>query len=212
MATNQPELFRQMDTKKQIVERAETLFLSFGIRSVTMDDIASEIGISKKTVYQFFDKKEELVKEVVVGYLQREKEMALAIQSTAKDALDEMRMLGQFIMGMIENISPSALFDLQKYHRASWELMMQKQNEHDIDLIIENIKKGIEEGLYRTDFEPEIVAKIFAKSSHMVVNELSDRNSKFSKKQLIKELYEYHVNGISTPKGKALWKEYSKAL
>lgn len=201
-----------MNIRNQIIEKAESLFLSVGIRSVTMDDIAGEIGISKKTLYQYFNKKEKLVSVVIEGYLSREKEMATQIQETARDALDEMRMLGQFILGMIEDISPSALFDLQKYHRTSWELMMQKQDEHDVGLIVQNIHRGISEGLYRSDLAPEIVAKIYAKSGLMVVNELSDKNSKFSRKQIIKELYKYHVNGISTPKGKTLWKEYSKVL
>ncbi|MFQ5447315.1 MAG: hypothetical protein ACE5FF_10295, partial [Saprospiraceae bacterium] len=100
--------------------------------------------------------------------------------------------------------------DLQKYYRKSWEKLMKKQDEQTSCCIMKNIERGCAEGLYRKDLNAEILAKIYGKATHMIVEELSSSNSKFSRRELIWELHNYHVHAIATPKGLALWKEYGK--
>lgn len=201
-----------MDTKHEIAGRTEALFLKYGIRSVTMDDIARELGISKKTLYQHFDNKDDLVETVVKNHMQREREMARQIQAEATDALEEMFLMAKMYIEELEAISASAVFDLQKYYGKLWAECMQRQDEFDVDFIVKNIQRGRKEGLYRKDMEAEIVAKIFNKSTLMVLNEMADSNSKFSRRELIKQLHDYHVHSLATTVGLETWKKLLKQL
>lgn len=201
-----------MDVKQEILSRSEPLFLRLGVKSVSMDDIARELGISKKTLYQHFDNKDSLVEEVIQTHVERQQQAMCFISTNAENALDEMRKIGAFITTMIEDISPGALYDLQKYYRKSWELLMKNQDEHVLNSIMKNIRRGIQEGLYRENLHVEITAKIYAKATFMIVDELSDSSSNFSRRLLIRELHGYHVHAITTPKGMELWNQYNSEI
>jgi TetR/AcrR family transcriptional regulator, cholesterol catabolism regulator len=201
-----------MEVRQEIISRSEQLFLRLGVRSVTMDDIARELGISKKTLYQHFDNKDTLVEEVISTHLEQKQDLMDHICESATDALDEIRSIGAFITATIEEVSASALYDLQKYYRKSWELLMQKQDSHKLTCIMKNIDRGVGEGLYRSDLQPEIVAKIYAKATALIVDEISNSASRFSRRQLIWELHNYHIHAIATEKGLKLWKEYSSEM
>ena len=198
-----------MDIRKEIIVRSEQLFMRLGVKSVTMDDVSRELGISKKTLYQHFENKDSLVEAVISTHVEREQDVMNHICQTTDNALDEMRTIGAFITATLEDVSASTLYDLQKYYRKLWELLTNKQDGHMIDCIMRNLERGTREGLYRNDLNTEIIAKIYAKATYMVVEELSNPNSKFHRKQLIWELHNYHVHAIASPEGLQLWKEYS---
>ncbi len=198
-----------MDIKEEIVVRSEQLFMRVGVKSVTMDDISRELGISKKTLYQHFENKDSLIEAVVGTHCEREQSCTDEISRSAKDALDEIKNIGVFLASTIEDVSPSTLFDLQKYYRKSWETLMKKQDEHIINSIVKNIEKGIAAGHYRTDVNPEVIARIYAKATYMIVEEIANPNSRFSRKEMVWELHNYHIHAIATPKGLKLWKKYN---
>ncbi len=197
-----------MDLRAEIVKQAERLFMKLGIKSVTMDDIARELGISKKTLYQHFEKKDKLVEEVILNHNQESHCKMLYIHENAQDALDEIRQMGAYIIGKVENVSPSVLYDLRKYYRKVWELLTTQQDEHVIGCMKVNLLRGIQEGLFRHDMNVEIVARIYAKATYTIVDELAKSNSEFTRRELIRELHDYHVHAIATPKGLELWKHY----
>ena len=201
-----------MDIKEEIVVRSEQLFMRVGIKSVTMDDVSRELGISKKTLYQHFENKDQLVEEVINTHVEREQKCTEEICKGTKDALDEMNKIGVFLASTIEDVSPSTLFDLQKYYYKTWEILMKKQDEHIINSIIRNIQTGIADGHYRADVNPEVIARIYAKATYMIVEEIANPNSKFSRKDMIWELHNYHIHAIATQKGLKLWKEYNPEL
>ena len=198
-----------MDVRTEIISRSEQLFLRLGVRSVTMDDIARELSISKKTLYQHFDNKDTLVKNVISTHIDREQKMKDQICRSAIDALDEVRNMGIFIISMIENISASALEELQKYYRESWEILIQKQNFYVTDCIVRNIERGKKERLYRDDLNSGIIAKMYARAAFMIVDEISNPSSEYSRRELIWELHNYHIHAIASEKGLDLWKQYS---
>ncbi len=200
-----------MDIKEEIISRSEQLFMRLGIKSVSMDDISRELGMSKKTLYQHFDNKDSLIEAVVNTHCEREQILTNQLTEDARDALEEVKKIGAYLASTIEDVSASTLFDLQKYYFKSWETLMQKQDEHLINSILKNIEKGIAEGNYRSDIDPEIIARIYAKATYMIVEELGNPKSKFSRKELIKELHNYHISAIATPKGLKLWKKYCQA-
>lgn len=102
-----------MDIKEEIVVRSEQLFMRVGVKSVTMDDISRELGMSKKTLYQHFDNKDSLIEAVINTHVEREQNCTEDIKHGAKDALDEVRKIGVFLASTIEDVSPSTLFDLK---------------------------------------------------------------------------------------------------
>jgi TetR/AcrR family transcriptional regulator, cholesterol catabolism regulator len=201
-----------MDVKTEIVVRSEQLFMRVGVKSVTMDDISRELGMSKKTIYQHFDNKDSLIEAVINTHVEREQSCTESIISSAKDALDEVKKIGVFLASTIEDVSPSTLFDLQKYYYKSWEILMKKQDEHIINSIVRNIEKGIAEGNYRPDVNPDVIARIYAKATYMIVEEIANPNSKFSRKEMIWELHNYHIHAIATPKGLKLWNKYNEEV
>ena len=199
-----------MDTKKDILNKAEKLFLSLGIRSVSMDDISRELGISKKTLYQYFENKDTLVQMVIDSHIEREHSEISQIPASSNDALDELNRIGLKLIQIIEAVSRSTLHDLQKYYRPSFDSYMKRQDGFIYECFFKNIKRGKEEGLFREEVNTEIVARIYIQSSHFVVDALSDPTFKYSRKEMVEELYNYHVRGIATPKGIRLWEKYRR--
>ncbi len=199
-----------MDTKEEIISRSEQLFMRVGVKSVTMDDISRELGMSKKTLYQHFENKDSLIEAVVNTHCEREQILTDKLTEDAQDALEEVKKIGAYFATTIEDVSPSTLFDLQKYYFKSWETLMKKQDEHIINSIMKNIAKGIAEGNYRADIDPAIIARIYAKATYMIVEELGNSKSEFSRKELIWELHNYHIHAIATPRGMKLWKKYNQ--
>ena len=197
-----------VDITEDILNKAEKLFLKLGIRSVSMDDLCREIGISKKTLYQYFENKDALVKQVIETHVGREQEEIKELVSNSKNALDELKLIGMMVIRNIEDISAGTLYDLQKYYRTSFDILIKEQNEFVFKCFMENIKRGVIEGLFRPEINPEIVARIYSSSSFFIVDALSDPKISFNRKQMINELYNYHVRGIVTPKGLKLWEKY----
>jgi AcrR family transcriptional regulator len=206
---NQPE---SMDAKKDILEQAEVLFLKYGFRSVTMDDIAREMAVSKKTLYQHFKNKDQLVEDVVAHHTAKEQTMVAELQKESVNALDEMVRIAKLYAVELEKISPSAVYDLQKYYGKLWEETLKSQEEYDVAFIMDNLKRGRKEGFYRRNLDDEMVAKIFNKATLVIVNEMSNVNSKMSQKRMLKELHDYHMRSITTPEGLTEWKKLSTSI
>ena len=104
-----------METKERIINAASELFFKYGTKSITMDDIAREIGVSKKTIYQFFKDKNELVSEVAEAYNAQELKDLEVIEQEAHDVIDEMVRLSHHIRQKLNSLNPSLLYDLEKY-------------------------------------------------------------------------------------------------
>lgn len=194
--------------KEKILKKAESLYLRLGIRSVSMDDICRELGISKKTLYQYFENKDGLVKTVMEAHLDREKHKTLGISESSANALEELNKIGLNITENVEGVSPSTLYDLQKYYPMYFNTMMKKQNGIIFSFFHNNILRGIEEGHYRKNLSPDIVAHIFSKISYVIIESMSNPDFTYSRKKLIEELYDYHVHGIATKKGLETWSHY----
>ncbi len=197
-----------MDLKLEIINKAEELFLKYGIKSVSMDDLSRELGISKKTLYTHFANKNELVETVIESHVEREQVFIKETIDSSVDALDELKKISAFALKDIEEVSPSTVYDLQKYYRKSFDILMNDHTAFIIKCFTQNIIKGIAEGLYRENINPLLAAKIYAKSSLFILDELSVAN--IDKRGMIEEMYNYHVHAIATSKGINLWRKYSK--
>ena len=106
----------------EIIEGSLALFMQFGIKSLTMDDISQKLGISKKTLYQSVENKEDLINKVITFILMKEAEVMGVIRKKAKDAIEEVVMISRHVNKMLQAINPAAMYDLQKYYTQQFDL------------------------------------------------------------------------------------------
>jgi len=130
------------------------LFVRYGIKSMTMDKIASHLSISKKTLYVLADNKAELVNKVLLYYLQKEQKAAKTIARESDNAIESMIHIAQFIGSHIQDLNSNAIYDLQKYYPQAWALMEEHRSGFVYKQIVNNIKSGIKEELYKKTSYP----------------------------------------------------------
>jgi len=190
-----------LDTEKKIMAAIEQLFLRYGIKSVTMDDIARKLGMSKKTLYQYVDNKKDLVHKVMEQHIEIELEAMAQIRSTSIDAIDEMLGVSKYVTQVLREMSPTTVYDMHKYYRRTWDMVEAFHQKHIYEFIKINLEKGVEEGLYRKDFDPDIIAKFYVAKTLLVVDEEMFPLRNYSKENLFKAFLEYHIHGVASVKG-----------
>jgi TetR/AcrR family transcriptional regulator, cholesterol catabolism regulator len=192
--------------KSTIIQRSENLFFRYGIRSVTMDDIARELGISKKTLYQFFENKNQLLTDMMTEHNNENRDTIVEIQKNAADALDEIQRVTQHVLGELARLSPALMFDLQKYYTELWANVQTISMQHILAHVRHNLERGIEEGLYRPDLNVDVISKLYVSKVYCVIDESIFPQSEYDKKELFLEYIRYHLYGILSEKGRAAWK------
>ncbi len=183
------------------IERVESLFMRYGIKSITMNDIAKELGISKKTLYQMVDSKDNLVIRVLGNHISREKAKCLNLSSMAPNALEEIFVILDSNSQELAQMKANIVNDLQKYHRDAWELMRKFQYDFVFKIIHENLVRGRKEGLYRLDFDTEIIAKLHLATAFNLFDPELFPDGANSRVELFKEYMMHYLHGIVTTKG-----------
>ena len=191
-----------MDKGLQITSKALEMFMKYGIRSVSMDDISNELGMSKKTLYQFFGKKEDLVMACVQHDLNMDHEMCQEIFKPEKNAIDELLELGQHYLGVLQSINPSAIYDLAKYYPKAWKLMVtEHRGGYYRKVFTENLKKGISQKLFRTEIDVDAATRFYLHRTSTLINDELYPRKDFEMQSLYMESLRYHIRGIGTEKG-----------
>ena len=126
-----------------------------------MSDVARELGISKKTLYQFVSNKGDLIMKVVKSRIELEKEAVGAIIAESKDAIGEMLAISLHVNQNLKTVHPAVIFDLQKYYRDAWDEIQAYRVGFVFDVIKNNVIRGMKEGLYRANIDPEVIGKIY---------------------------------------------------
>ncbi len=198
------------NTQQDILHKIEDLFLRYGIKSVTMDDISRHLGISKKTLYQYVDNKADLINKVLRQHIESEKREVINIQKRAKNAIHEMLAIARYVISMLRRLNPSTMYDLQKYYSKSWEIMHALHKEYMYETIIKNLYNGQSEGLYRGDFNPEIIARFYIAKVESIVSEDIFPSNLFTKEKVYQAFIQYHIHGIATEKGIKLFEKHFK--
>lgn len=197
-----------MDSKQQIISKAADLFMRYGIKSVTMDDIARELGISKKTLYEHVSNKSDLIEQIFEQKITEEKEMMTQFRVTSSDAIEEILNITKFVLKTLRHLSPTTVYDLQKYYRSTWKLMESLHCNHYYDLIRDNLERGIAQGVYRDNLNPDIVAKLYVGSSDLVTNDQWFPVRDYRVDDLFIQHMNYHLHGIASAKGLNLLEQH----
>lgn len=152
-------IMKEKEMKHRIITATHKLVMQFGVRSVSMDDIAGELGISKKTLYQYFKDKDEIVEHVVSFIIDHNEELCCQMQKKGENAVQEMFLLIDMLREMFNNMNPAVMFDLHKYHPKAYNLIAAHKEVYLFKRVKENIELGIKQKLYRKDLDVDILAR-----------------------------------------------------
>ncbi len=192
---------RMKDELTRVLESTIELFMRYGIRSVSMDDVAREVGMSKKTIYQHFTDRTHLVDAVIeyqIGTVERNCDR---ICREIENPIDQLLEIGRYFHTLTRQMNPTLLFDLKKYFPQSWKKMTAFRREQVHTQISENLLKGREMGLYRSDFNIDIVVKLYINLIDVIMDDDLFPKINFTFKELHHEMLMYHLHGISTYTG-----------
>ncbi len=194
------------------LRQTETVFLRYGIKSITMDDVARELGISKKTLYQFVENKDDLVRKVLERHISEEKDTCNIEFSRASNAVEEIMIVIDHNSSQLQQMKANIVYDLQKYHRDAWLMMQEYQQGFLYEIVSRNLNRGISEELYRPDLHVDIVSRFHIVTSFQLFNEDVFPTEKYSKAVIFKEYLMHYLYGIMSEKGiKVLNKILGKA-
>jgi AcrR family transcriptional regulator len=199
-----------MDAKERILVKARDLFMQYGIRSVSMDDIANNLGMSKKTLYQYYADKDELVDAVVDGHIREIQGDCIDCRAEAKDAVHEIFITMERIMEQFSNMNPMVLYDLEKFHFRSFQRFKEHKDKFLARIIRENIEWGIKEEFYRSDINLDVITKFRIESMMTPFNVAVFPPGKYNLASLSEIIIEHFVYGLATIKGHKLIQKYNE--
>ena len=200
----------QNNNLQPIYQAAVDLFKRLGLKSVSMDDIARELGMSKKTLYQMVENKEDLIAKVMKCDFEADKAMFARNANEAIDAIDEYLRNSRYFIREMREISPTTLHDLQKYYPKIWREMFQDHHQQfQLDLI-RNLERGMEEGLYRENLDPEVISTLYSGMMGMVIDRQAFPNHERPLSDIVRQMTEYHFQGIVNQFGRDRLDNYLK--
>lgn len=186
-----------------VLSKIQQLFFSYGFKSVTMDDIATQLGISKKTLYQKFPKKALLIRDCCELYFKAQLSTITEIEAANLNAIAELQKIYEHNCSFLQQVHPSVIYDLKKYHPEAWDKFIDFKDKFILQSVFRNLKKGVSEGLYRTDMNMNIIARLYVSRIDMLLDTRIFPREDFTLNQILSELFIYHVRGIATDKGLA---------
>ncbi|TAD86188.1 MAG: TetR/AcrR family transcriptional regulator [Bacteroidetes bacterium] len=195
------ELNNTMETKQKILAKSFELFKRLGMRSVTMDEVAGQCGVSKKTVYQYFEDKESLVKEVVSTMIGKAELCCQEGRSLADNAVHEIFLAMDMVQNMFGGVNPSMMHDLRKYHGGAFALLHQHKQQFMYATIKQNMERGIAEGLYRPEVNVEILTRYQLHNMTVAFEEDVFPKANYTVVDIDAEITLFNLYGLATPKG-----------
>lgn len=190
-----------MEISERIIQEASLLFMKHGIRSVTMDDIAKHMGISKRTIYENFKDKDELLKHCLCRNKDQMKQHKMEVVQTSANVIEAIFRIMYEIAGTMNQVNPNFITDLRKYHFLVWkEHLLKHQDEHMADLK-HLIYKGIEDGVFREDINVEIVSRMLNIQLKELSNDEIFPPEEFTRAEVFMNIIVNFTRGIATPEG-----------
>jgi AcrR family transcriptional regulator len=188
--------------EQQLFQSTLQLFMRYGVKSVSMDDIAKELGISKKTLYTYITDKEDLVYKTMELFMTEHHTSCMTCMNADLNPLERLLSLIKHMAVTLGDMNPSLTFDLQKYHGKTWGLLKKYRVNVLYELIRDNLIEGIATDWYRDDFNPNIVAHLYIQLVDNIFDVSIFPINEYQPSTLIREVILYHLNGVASSKGK----------
>lgn len=191
-----------MDEKfSEILLKSSEVFMRYGLKSVTMDDIAREIKVSKKTIYKYVKDKSDLLCNVMQGNCTCDVMVIDEILDLKLNAIDEIIEIGRYVAGQLKMMHPSIHYDMEKYYPEVWQLFETHKTNYLYGCVADNMARGIKEGLYRDNLNIEIMVKLYLSKIDLVFDATIFPPNKFNFVEVYIELLRYHIKGIASDNG-----------
>jgi AcrR family transcriptional regulator len=201
-----------MEIKERILNHSATLFMRNGIKSVSMDDIAASMAMSKKTLYKWFENKDQIVLATMELHLSKVQGDCEAMAGHAATAVEEMMRLTDWAEQQFSGLHPGIFYDLQKYYPAAWQLFVAHKSTYILAQITQNLRRGMAEGLYRPDLDVEVIARMHLSHIDLMFNPELFPPAQFSAQRVRRVLDEHFLLGVATLKGHKLINEFRHVM
>lgn len=199
-----------METQEIILTKSFELFKRYGIRSVTMDEIAVQCGMSKKTVYQTFADKDSLVSSIMQRQIATSEEKCTLAQKHAENAIHEIFLSLDWVHEMFDGVNPALLFDLRKYHSTVFRMLEDHKKKFLTDIFRKNFERGIDEGLYRLDIKIDILVPLRIHNMTIVFDQDLFPTQKYTLFDIDEAITLHELYGVATLKGIKMIEKYIK--
>ncbi|MDZ7845508.1 MAG: TetR/AcrR family transcriptional regulator [Owenweeksia sp.] len=193
--------------EQEIVAAAFAMFNKYGVRSVTMDDVARELSISKKTLYKYFENKADLVHKCIRSVYDQVEDALLAVHEQADNAIDELFEIDEVVGRIMENHNPGMRYQLQKYYPQTYNYMYEGRHDLIHKMISENLERGKRDGWFRQDVETDIITFLYCSKVETMPEEDEEMMARHPIKRIAGQSLEYHIRGVATKKGLAYLEE-----
>jgi AcrR family transcriptional regulator len=190
-----------MELQERIIEEATHQYFQYGIRNVTMDGIAAGLGISKRTVYETFKDKTELVHECLKSIKQKHNARNQDIISSSTNVIETIFSFMQEGIKAMNSINPVFFRDMEKFYNRTWKKLKEENEKEGYTMTTQLLKKGINEGLFREDINIQIVSKLFHEQMNLLANEEVFPRDEYNYTDVFQNLTINFMRGISTQKG-----------
>jgi AcrR family transcriptional regulator len=190
-----------MDVKEQILEKSLSMFMRYGIKSVSMDDIARDIGVSKKTLYQHIEDKRDLVRLSFERHLNDDERFCTDMMVATANPIQQLLNLAKHLVDTFSQMNPSTMFDVQKYYPNCWQLFHDHKNKYIKTQVEENLNDGIKTGLYRPELNVGIISRLYICLIDASVDPDTFPHKDFDRVAIFVQLFDYHLHAIMTPEG-----------
>lgn len=198
-----------MEIKDKIVSGSSKLFFKYGIRNITMDAIAGDLGISKRTIYDNFKDKDELLKYCFEANTLKQNKVVDEILNNSENLIEALIKIIKHNVNNLKLVNPIFFFDIKKYYSKLFELKIKKNNEKNINRITDILNKGIREKIFRSEINVEIVALLILEQYKLLGNQEIFPDTKFSKAEVFENISINFIRGIATEKGLLLVEKYT---
>ena len=193
--------------EKELFEKVTHLFMQYGIKSMTMDEVARQLGISKKTLYHYVDNKKDLVKKMMELHISCEQCNLEETFKKCDNAIDEIMEMTKEVGSQMKEMHPSILFDMRKYHPEAFQILVNHKDKFVRKSIHNNLENGVREGFYRTNLNTEIVTELYLSMMSSIMNPENTPVKNINTHDMHQEMMRYHIRGIASSKGREYLKQ-----
>ncbi|MBN1250856.1 MAG: TetR/AcrR family transcriptional regulator [Bacteroidales bacterium] len=186
---------------EDILIKAHELFHKYAIKSITMDDVARELGISKKTLYQFIMNKKELIEKVIAKEVETSTAKHEAIKKLNLNPIEELFEFSKMMNELLKTQNPALIYDLRKYHPSLFNKISEIKRQKAYESVLANLKNGIKDGFYRKEINPDIIAKIYVSRIEHNYDQSIFSISEITSMDVFNEILIYHLHGICNSEG-----------
>ena len=194
--------------REKIIQKATEMFLNLGFKSVTMDDLAHEMGISKKTIYSHYKNKTDLVQQTAMAMSDFIVCGIDDIVSLQKNPIEELYEVKKFAMLQLKNEKASPQYQLQKYYPEIYKMVQEMKFENMNECTVNNLQRGVSQGFYRKNINIHFISRIYFLALSEINNETIFPPQQFPKSMIMEDYLEYHLRGIVTDKGKEILNQF----